>query len=207
MEIYIVGCGGNGKIVVDICELNKYHIMGIFDDKYDGNIIYTYKNYQVIGKISDIPKYGKINIINSIGDNHIRKKICESIPSCELNWINCVHPNSYVVDNAKIGIGNIICYGAFINSDASVGNFNLINTNAIIEHDCIIGDFNHLAPRSTLCGGITIGNINLLGAATTIIPCKKIGDKNIIGAQTLIINNFNDSNLIVGVPGKNKYHN
>ena len=204
MEVYIIGCGGNCKIVVDICELNKYQIMGIFDDKYEGKTIVGYKQYKIIGKVSDIVKYNKINIVNSIGNNNIRKKIYDSLSDYKLNWINCVHPNAYIVNNVKIGIGNIICYGAFINSDAIIGNFNLINTYAIIEHDCVVGNFNHLAPRSTLCGGITIGDINLLGTSTTIIPCKKIGDNNTIGAQTVIINNFDNDNLIVGIPGKIK---
>lgn len=206
MDVYIIGCGGNSKVVIDICELCGYKILGIFDDKNNGNYI-GYKQYKIIGKISDIPKYGNINIINSIGNNNIRKKIYDSLIDHKLNWINCIHPNAYIVGNVKMGIGNIICYGAFINSDAIIGNFNLVNTYAIIEHDCSIGNFNHLAPRSTLCGGITIVDLNLIGASSTIIPCKKIGSNNIIGALSVIICDFYDNNLIVGIPGKNKESN
>ena len=32
MEVYIIGCGGNSKVVTDICELNNYIIKGFFDD-------------------------------------------------------------------------------------------------------------------------------------------------------------------------------
>ncbi|AYV85815.1 MAG: acetyltransferase [Satyrvirus sp.] len=204
IDVYIIGAGGNSKVVTDICELNKYKIVGIFDDKYTGTEEEIYKKYKLIGKIGDICKYKSINIINSIGDTKIRYSIYQKLVDLNLNWINCIHPNSHLVSNVSMGIGNIICYGSFINSDTMIGNFNLINTYAVIEHDCIIGNFNHIAPRTTLCGGINIGNLNLLGASTTIIPCKKIGNENIIGAMSVIISNFGDGCTIVGIPGKIK---
>lgn len=39
MDVYIIGCGCNSKIVIDISELNKYNIMGFFDDKYIGKLL------------------------------------------------------------------------------------------------------------------------------------------------------------------------
>jgi acetyltransferase EpsM len=202
MQVYIIGCGGNAKVITDICELNKYEIMGFFDDKYNNEKKIIYRGHKIIGKISDICNYGGINIINSIGDCKIRKKIVTLLENNKLNWINCVHPNSYITSTVDIGIGNVICYGAVINSDTKIGNFNLINTNAIIEHDCYIGDFNHIAPKSTVCGGITIGDTNLLGAGTTIIPGIKIGNNNIIGAMSAIIRNIDNNSVVIGIPGK-----
>lgn len=202
MDVYIIGCGGNGKVVADICELNGYCIKGFFDDKYNNTSQLVYHKYQIIGKIDDIFNHQNINIINSIGDCIGRKKIYTRVQDLHLNWINCIHPNSYISSTAKIGLGNIICFGVFINSDARLGDFNLVNTYAIIEHDCLVGDFNHIAPKTTLCGGITVGNLNLLGAGTTIIPGKSIGSSNIIGAMSAIINNIQDNCTVVGVPGQ-----
>ncbi|XWV26193.1 hypothetical protein QJ857_gp0885 [Tupanvirus soda lake] len=203
MDVYIIGSGGNAKVVVDICELNNYNIVGFFDDKYDGTTKQiVYHKYKIIGKISDIIQYQNINIINSIGDCAIRQKIYSYLKDLRLNWINCVHPRSYLSPTSKIGYGNIICHGAFINSDTNLGNFNLVNTNAIIEHDCQIGDFNHFAPKSTLCGGITVGNTNLFGVGSSVIPGKNIGSSNIIGAMTAVINNIKDNCTVVGIPGK-----
>lgn len=202
-EVYLIGCGGNSKVVVDICLLNNFKIIGFFDDRYNGIDIGQYMGIKIIGKIDDIFKYQNINIINSIGDNFIRNKIYQNLSVYNLNWINCIHPKSYISPSAKIGTGNIICYGSFVNCDTIIGDFNLINTYAIIEHDCRIGNFNHIAPKSTLCGGITLGNINLIGAGTTIIPSKKIGNCNVIGAMTVIVKDIDNNNIIVGIPGKN----
>ena len=202
-DVYIIGCGGNSKVIVEICELNKYVIKGFFDDRHNLARDNGHTKYKIIGTTDDIKNYPRIKIINSIGDNEIRKKICDKLNDENLNleWINCIHPDSHISTTVKLGMGNIICYGSFINSCVSIGNFNLLNTYSIVEHDSIICDFNHVAPRTTLCGNTFIGNINLLGASSTFIPNKRIGNKNIIGAMTLIIDNFGDNNLIVGIPG------
>lgn len=199
-EIYIIGCGGNAKVVVDICELNGYQIGGFFDDKFNGEQQLIYRDHKVIGKIKDT--YQNINVINSIGDGIIRQRIYEQLKDYHLNWINCIHPNAYISPTVKMGIGNIICYGALINSDTLLGNFNLVNTYAVIEHDCLIGNFNHFAPKTVLCGGVTVGDVNLFGAGTTVIPGKAIGNNNIIGAMSAIINCYDNGCTIVGVPGK-----
>ena len=203
MDVYIIGCGGNAKVVVDICICSGYNILGFFDDKNDKS--YTYRGIKVIGKINDIMKYHNINLINSIGNCHCRQEINEKLNNCQckINWINCIHPLSYIAPTVTMGHGNIVCFGAVINSDAKIGNFNLVNSCAIIEHDCIINDFNHCAPRSTLCGNVVLGNLNLLGVSASIIPGKNIGNNNIIGAMSVIIKDVRNDQTIVGVPGKN----
>lgn len=202
MELYIIGSGGNCKIIIDLCELLNYKIKGIFDDKYNGTEITIYKNNKIIDNIDGIKNYSKINIVNSIGDNNARFNIYKKLENLELNWINLIHPHTYISNSAILGVGNIIFYGAFINSDAKIGNHNLINTYSVIEHDCIIGDFNHFAPKSTICGGVKFGNLNLMGVGASAIPLKTVGNNNKVGGMTVLINNFESDNTIVGIPGK-----
>jgi acetyltransferase EpsM len=201
MDIYIIGCGGNAKVVVDICELNKYNVVGFFDDKFVSEE-QIYHKYKIVGKICDVVHHPGCNIVNSIGDCKTRQKIFDELRSLQLNWVNCIHPNSYISKTAKIGKGNIICCGSFINCDAKLGDFNLVNTHSVIEHDCRLGNFNHIGPSSTLCGSIQVGNTNLFGAGTTVIPGKIIGNFNIIGAMSAVINDINDNCTVVGIPAK-----
>lgn len=200
MDVHIIGAGGNCKIIIDICELLKYNIIGIFDDKFIGEETIVYNKFHLIGKISHITSYKSINIINSIGDNATRKKIFDLYPN--LNWINLIHPTSYISPSVTFGKGNIICHLSVINSDSTIGNFNLINTSAIIEHDCIIGDYNHFAPRSTLYGGVRIGNLNLIGASITIIPSKKIQNNCIVGAGSVVTTDFSSDVTVIGIPAR-----
>lgn len=204
MDVYIIGCGGNSKVVADICVLNNMNIVGFFDDIYDRSEKNIYHKYALLGKIDDIFKFKneKINIINSIGDCQTRQDIYRKFENINLNWVNCIHPQSYVNPTSNIGIGNIICFGSFINSDAQIGNFNLLNTYSIIEHDCHVGNFNHIAPKVTLCGGVKVGNANLIGAGTTIIPCKTISNSCIIGAMSVVTKNIEHSQKVAGIPAK-----
>lgn len=202
MEVYIIGCGGNSKVVVDICDLRGYRIMGFFDDRYRGVPIVVYGDHRVIGTIADMTNFPGINVINSIGDNRVRKRICES--GVTVRWINCVHPQAHISPTARMGEGNVVCHGAVINSDAVVGSFNLVNTYSIVEHDCRVGDFNHLAPRTTLCGGITVGDLNLVGAGATILPGKRLGHGNVIGAMSVVLDDIVDGCVVVGIPGRVK---
>lgn len=198
MEVYIIGAGGNCKIIIDICRANKYHIKGIFDDyKTDS----PYENIPILGTTQLLAEMSNVNVVNSIGDITTKRQINACL-SPNLNWINCIHPNAYVSNSVRLGVGNIICYGAVVNSDAVIGDHNLINTRAIIEHDCIVGNYNHFAPNSTICGGVVINDNNLIGTGASIIPNITVGSSNIIGAMAAIINNQSDRQTVVGVPGK-----
>lgn len=201
MEVYIIGCGGNSKIVVDILNLCGNTIVGFFDDNHDPTIL-IHGKYKLIGKITDISYYPNINIINSIGCCKTRNKMYQELKHLDLNWVNCIHPSAYLSPSVNLGIGNIICYGAVINSCSNIGDFNLINTYAIIEHDCIVGNFNHFAPKSTICGSVIVNDINLFGVGSSSIPNIQIGSNNIIGAMAVIIKNISDNNVYVGNPAK-----
>ena len=206
-NIYVIGCGGNSKIVVDICILNKIKINGYFDDSFhdkSANTKSTYMNIPVVGTTNDIPIDNTIYLINSIGDIKTRKKINDKIMESNKNakWPNCIHPSSYISPTAKLGIGNIICHQAVINSDAIIGDHNLINTRAIIEHDCCIKDYNHVAPNSTLCGNVDIKNNTLIGASATIIPGIRIGNNCVIGANSTVIKNIQNNDIVAGSPSK-----
>ena len=81
-DVYIIGNGGNSKVVIDICDSLKFNIIGIFDDKIASN---------VIGTIDDIKNYQKINIINSIGDCIIRHKIYDKLKIINETLINVIN--------------------------------------------------------------------------------------------------------------------
>lgn len=197
--VYVLGCGGNCKIVIDICKANNIEVQGIYDDKYEKEIV-IYENIKLIGKIEDVLACSVV--INSIGTGKIRKLIFERLKRKKLFWLNCIHPNVTISDTVKLGEGNVICNGVIINSDTQIGNYNLINTCAIIEHDCKIGDFNDIAPRSTICGTVTLKDLNFLGVSSTIIQNINLESNITIGAMGLVIRDIKESGTYVGIPVK-----
>jgi len=205
MEISIIGCGGNSKVVIDICRMNGYIIKGLYDDRYP-DIKVGYRGYKVLGNVMDVDNKGYV--INSIGDEKTREEIYYKLEDNGIKWMNCIHPYSYIEDTCEIGYGNIICNGVIINGNSKIGNFNLVNTNVIIEHDCYVGNFNNISPRCTICGECYIGNYNMIGVGANIIQSIMIGDDIVVGAGGVVINELVDSGTYVGIPCKKiKYIN
>jgi acetyltransferase EpsM len=208
-DYYILGAGGNARVVIDIIneiECHERPNIVVFDDTVTKDKIST-KFYRQSKYGGTINKAVELYIsavwciyVNAIGDPVARQRVNENFS--DLDWKNIIHPSARISPTAKMGIGNIIYSGAVINANAVIGDFNLINTYADIEHDCVVGNYNSISPRVVLCGGVKIGNGNMIGAGAVVIPSIKIGDDNVIGAGSAIIRQIDVRKTIVGVPGR-----
>ena len=147
----------------------------------------------------DLSKY-RINTqcFIGVGDNELRQKIYMQYP--KLNYINLIHPASYIASNVRMGFGNLICPGVIIQTDTIIGNHNIINTKSSIDHHNNIGSFTHLCPNSTLCGTVKIGDLTTIGPSATITNYTSICEKCIIGASSLVLKDINQSGKYWGIP-------
>lgn len=193
-KIILYGASGHCKVIIDNLISNNYTNFSIIDDNENLNFLSTFKiepKFEV--------NFKQVNLIISIGNNKIRKKI---VKKNNYFYTNAIHSNAIISKFAEINIGNVIMAGAIINSDAKIGNHCIINTAAIIEHDCIINDYVHISPNATLAGNVTIGEGTHVGIGATIIQGIKIGKWATIGAGAVIIKNVPDFAVVVGNPGK-----
>ena len=204
-RVYILYAGGHSKQCIDIFLENGFNILGIFDDKYDGQEIDFYRNTKIIGKINDLDKYlQKCNeyLFCTIGDNNLRYKTIEMYPPPKYNYINCISKSAYISDGSRhnIGIGNYI--GAFseISSDSYVGSFNILNDKSQVMHDNKIGDFNHISCNTTLCGNVSVGNYCFIGASALVNNKIKICDNVTVGSNSTVIRDITDPGTYVGTP-------
>jgi len=190
----LYGASGHAKVIIDILIKNDIKITAIIDDNTAINNILNFsvnrKNEVTINE----------NVIISIGNNRIRKKISENLD--KQNFGNATHPNAIIANTATIDKGTVIMANAVVNADAKIGKHCIINTNAIVEHDCIIGDFAHISPSATLCGNVIVGEGTHIGAGATIIPNIKIGKWCVIGAGSVVIKDIPDHTKVVGNPAK-----
>lgn len=194
--LYLYGASGHGLVIKDILTLCNIDVDKFIDD----NINIKFKDgIEVIH-----PDLFKINyldkIIISIGDNKLRKFNASKFISVE--FINAIHPSSYISSSVKLGIGVTICANSVINTNVKIGNHVIINSSSCIEHESSIDNFCHISPGSILCGNVKIGEGTHIGAGSTIIPNISIGKWCVIGAGTVVINDIPDYCLVVGVPGK-----
>ncbi|MFN2439405.1 MAG: NeuD/PglB/VioB family sugar acetyltransferase, partial [Chitinophagaceae bacterium] len=170
--IYLYGAGGHAKVIADILERCDKPIGGFFDQDTNKKI-WNYSVFSFPGPFNFLED----ELIISIGDNNVRKKIATTH---DVKYANAIHPATIISVHSFLGCGCAIMGGVLINADTIIGNHCIINTSASIDHDCVIGDFVHISPNATLCGGVTLGNGVHIGAGATILPGKKIGANTII---------------------------
>lgn len=192
---YLYGASGHCKVIIDILKSNNETLDAVLDD------------YPKIEKILDIPvkpAFQEVlslsdNIIISIGDNSIRKKIVSNIKA---SFFTAIHTNTILSESSKINIGTVVMAGVVINSSVEIGKHCIVNTGAIVEHDCKIEDYCHISPNVSLAGSVSVGEGTHLGIGSCVIQGIKIGKWVKIGAGAVIINDVPDYAVVVGNPGK-----
>lgn len=192
-SIYLFGASGHGKVIAEIAEGLGYKVQAFIDADVTKNILLSYK------VIHNIPKES-INVVVSIGNNRIRKKIVCTNKNFEYELL--VHSSSVVSQRAKISEGTVVMAGVSINSDSSIGKHCIVNTNASIDHDCIIEDFVHISPNVALAGDVVVGEGTHVGIGASVIQGVRIGKWCTIGAGAVIIRDVPDGATVVGNPGR-----
>jgi sugar O-acyltransferase (sialic acid O-acetyltransferase NeuD family) len=191
----LFGAGGHSKVVCSALEDLKIRVNGIFDD--NEKLILS-NNYKVICGYDSNFRTDE-DLIISIGDNNVRKKISKFL---EHKIGICVSKYSTCDKFITIGNGSVILQGAIVQRDTIIGEHVILNTASSIDHDCNLNDFVHISPGARLGGGVTIGEGTHIGINASVIPNLKIGKWCTIGAGAVIVNDIPDFSVVVGNPGR-----
>ncbi|MFV0224097.1 acetyltransferase [Empedobacter falsenii] len=191
--MYLFGASGHGKVIVEIAEELNETIDGFLDADVTKTNVFTYS------VLHEVPQ-DTIEVIFSLGNNLIRKKLCEQFSNFQYKTL--IHPKAIISKRAAIGEGTVVMAGVTINSEVQIGKHCIINTNASIDHDCIIEDFVHISPNAALAGNVEVGEGTHIGIGASIIQGIKIGKWCTIGAGAVIIKDIPDGATVVGNPGK-----
>ena len=186
--MYLYGASGHAKVIIDILELMNIEVSGLFDDNKEVAELLGFPVYHEMKK--------NIDLIVSIGNNEIRKRVVEKL--FDINYIKAIHSSAIISKRSTIDIGTVVMQGAIVQSATVVGKHCIINTGASVDHDCVVEDFVHLSPQSILCGNVHVGEGAWIGAGTTIIPGVKIGKWAVVGAGSVVTKNIPDYALAAG---------
>ena len=193
MNLY--GASGHCKVIIDILNSLEKRIDAVFDHNIN---ISSILNIPVTQWKIEYQTQHK-NVLISIGNNKIRKKISETIAA---NFISLIHPSAIVSKYATIGKGTVVMANAVINAGATIGKHCIVNTAAVIEHDCILEDFVHISPNTTITGSVTVGEGTHIGAGAIVLPNIKIGNWATVGAAALVLKEVPDFATVVGNPAR-----
>lgn len=194
--MYLYGGSGHCKVIIDALKKSReFLIKGIFDDYPKFETIFDIPVF----KTESLDFFIDKQIIISIGDNKIRKKIAEKIKTI---YVKVVHPNAVIALDAEIKEGTVVMAGVIINASVKIGRHCILNTGAVIEHDCEVDDFVHISPNVSLGGNVIVGEGSHIGIGASVIQGITIGKWATVGAGCVIIHDVPDYSVVVGNPGR-----
>ena len=202
----ILGCGGHGRVVLDIIRgAGLYEPAGFVDSNPEmtGRRI---DGIEVFGSPEDLPalrdRLGVQRAIVAIGDNGVRRALSDEIESIGFELINAIHPSANVARNVTLGRNIVIAAGALVCAHCQIGDSVILNTGCIVDHETLIGTATHICPGSRLAGRVAVESGAFIGIGATIIQSLRIGYEAVVGAGAVVINDVAPMSTVVGVPAR-----
>ena len=198
-HIVILGAGGHGKIVLDICLVLNRSVRGFIDiGKKTGEIIH---GTPVLGGdelLQDTGFVEQVSFIVGVGDPELHRKITRKVTQFGGRFETLQHPSAVVSPRAEVGEGTVVNAGAVVNIDARVGRHCILNTRSSVDHDCVVEDGCQICPGATLAGGVHCEEGVYVGSGATILPFVRIGAGTIVAGGTTVIKDVPPGVTLVG---------
>ena len=200
-RVVIFGGGPHSKVVLDLMIQNpEFDVVGVVDREG-----YTPFGLPLLSKEDDMSAILEMDIpyaFAAVGNNRVRRIICEKAQNAGLKLVNVIAPDAVISSFSHIGSGILINHGAIVNAGAMVGDGVILNTGCSVDHDCVIGSFCHIAPGVHISGSTHVGAETLLGTGSSVIDGINIGKHVIVGGGAAVVKDIPDDCTAVGVPAK-----
>ena len=201
---FILGCGGQGRVVLDILvQAGVYRPVGFIDSNPEltGRRI---DGLTVLGCPDEIATLGKKLGVDcavvAVGDNGARRELAERLENQGFSLINAIHPSANLARNVNLGRNVVIAAGALVCAHCQIGDSVILNTGCIIDHETLIGTATHVCPGARIAGRVVVESGAFVGIGSTIIQSLRIGYEAVIGAGAVVIRNVAPMSTVVGVP-------
>ena len=202
----IVGCGGHGRVVLDILlNSGSSEVVGFLDSNPDthGRRI---DGLKVLGGVDDLPAIqatlGVNQAIIAIGDNGVRRAYADRIEAMGIALANAIHPSANLARNVTLGRNIVIAAGALVCAHCQIGDSVILNTGCIVDHESAIGTATHICPGARLAGRVHVGSGAFVGIGATVIQSLSIGYESIIGAGAVVVEDVPAMTTVVGIPAR-----
>jgi len=202
----IVGCGGHGRVVLDILvNAGKYEVVGFVDSNpaMSGRRI---DGIKVLGAPDALPRLrNELDVqagIVAIGDNGVRRAIGDRMESLGFELINAIHPSANLARNVSLGKNIAIAAGALVCAHCQIGDSVILNTGCIVDHETMVGTATHVCPGARIAGRVTVESGAFVGIGATIIQSVRVGYESRVGAGAVVIKDVAPMSTVVGVPAR-----
>jgi acetyltransferase-like isoleucine patch superfamily enzyme len=197
IRIAVLPGGRAYRQIQDAVYGNPYlKVIGYFDDADRMGSDYLGKiDFDLI--LAGYKKSNFDRVFVATGNSSFRTNLINKLAELGLKFINIIHPNSFVSNDAILGCNIYIGPFVQIASKSVVSDGVFISAGSNIEHHCSISENSLLGPGVYLSGGVSVGRNSVLGAGVSVESNITIGDevyitpgmginKNIISKTRLI---------------------
>ncbi|MDD9907337.1 MAG: acetyltransferase [Rhodospirillaceae bacterium] len=201
--IVIVGAGGHGKVLLDICRTSGGRVAGFLDA--DSALPPQLHGVPILGSdelLGDRSFVAAHAFVLGVGETAIRSRLSVHLEQANAALATLVHPSAAVSELASIGSGTTVHAGAIVNIDAKIGTHCVVNTGASVDHDCTLSDGVQVGPGATLAGGVTCQQNVFVGTGASILPNVTIGRDAIVGGGSSVAKDVPEGVTVYGVPAR-----
>ena len=202
----ILGCGGHGRVVLDIlANARQYDVVG-FIDSNRAMVGRRIDGIEVLGQPGDLERIrddrGVSRAIVAVGENGARRGLADRLEAMGFELINAIHPSANLARNVTLGRNIVIAAGGLVCAHCQIGDSVILNTGCIIDHETLIGTATHICPGARVAGRVTIESGAFVGIGATIIQHIRVGYEAVIGAGAVVIADVAPLSTVVGVPAR-----
>lgn len=202
----ILGCGGHGRVVLDILrQAGEVELVGFVDSNRDVRGRYV-DGLEVLGTPDDLPRlrneFGITRAIVAVGYNGVRRNFAEQLTVQGFELISAVHPSANIASTATIGRNTVIAAGALVCAHCQIGDSVILNTGCIVDHESVVSTASHVCPGARIAGRVVIESGAFVGIGSTVIQCLRVGCEAVIGAGAVVIADVPSMATVVGVPAR-----
>jgi sugar O-acyltransferase (sialic acid O-acetyltransferase NeuD family) len=118
------------------------------------------------------------------------------------NFLNLIHPSSYISTSVNMDSGILIEPLAVISSQTEIGFGVFIKRGCLIGHHNKIGDYTDINPGAILSGNVTVGKGCIIGSGAVIKDNVSVGDNSYIGMGSVVTKSIPNNVIAYGNPCK-----
>ncbi len=201
--IYLLGCGGHGRVVLDCLQLCGLPVQGIIDAALPPGALVN--GVRVLGGDEQLAQLDARTVALCIGVGMMpgsgrRADLFAECSQRGFELVSALHPSAVLASRRQFGNGVQVMAGAVVQTGARLEDDVIVNTRASVDHDCAIGNHVMIGPGAVLCGEVRIGPGAYVGAGAVVLPRMRIGARAVIGAGSIVNRDVDDDMTVAGNP-------
>jgi sugar O-acyltransferase (sialic acid O-acetyltransferase NeuD family) len=215
--LLVVGAGGHGRVVLDLCRALGREVAGFLDDAPGppgaGGARRAVEGVPVLGGfvlLDDAAVMARHEVVVAVGavrgdqvaGNRLRRELGRRAAARGAGLAILAHPSAVVSDRASLGPGTVVCAGAVVATGARLGVHCIVNTGASVDHDCELADGVQVSPGARLAGGVRCGEDVFVGTGACVAPGVAIGARTRVGLGAGVLRDLPADVLAAGTPAR-----